>query len=420
MGFFENNNNTSSNDALFALHTGFGNAVHGVNTQFGGTAGLFEANGAGKVTRGVAATVVSPLGIAGFFANTGGGEILSLQNASGEVSSVDGKGIFHFAAGQTFPAGASGLGTITGVTAGSGLFGGGTTGNVSLSIPAAGVSNGMLANPGLSVNAGAGLTGGGPLALGGSTTVALATNTCAAGSAVTAHPFTCTAFPTFGANTFTGGQTMPFLMVSGSGNFGAGVIASNTAGLGVSGNSTNSTGVFGSSVNGYAVFANSTNSIGVFATTSSTSATLAAGVFANSAAGNAGNILLGQSNNVTKFSVDSKGDVTASGNVTASGSVTIGTGGTPILEHLSQTFTVSVPVVVPAACAPSQTVPLTGASDGDTLAMGVQNALTSGGSLTYFAWVSAANTITIRVCNPAGPKSVAITNQTIRVDIWKH
>jgi len=49
------------------------------------------------------------------------------------------------------------------------------------------VTNTMLANPSLTVTAGTGLTGGGSVALGGTTTVSLATNTCAAGSAVTAH-----------------------------------------------------------------------------------------------------------------------------------------------------------------------------------------------------------------------------------------
>jgi hypothetical protein len=41
--------------------------------------------------------------------------------------------------------------------------------------------------------------------------------------------------------------------------------------------------------------------------------------------------------------------------------------------------------------------------------------------INYFAWVSSANNITIRVCNlnPSGPKSTAVSGR-IRVDIWKH
>lgn len=41
-GYFENNHNTSGNDALTARHTGFGNAIHGINTQVSGRAGYFE------------------------------------------------------------------------------------------------------------------------------------------------------------------------------------------------------------------------------------------------------------------------------------------------------------------------------------------------------------------------------------------
>jgi len=57
--------------------------------------------------------------------------------------SFNSKGLITFASGQTFP----GAGTITGITtaAGSGLTGGGTTGTLSLKIPAGGITNAMLA-----------------------------------------------------------------------------------------------------------------------------------------------------------------------------------------------------------------------------------------------------------------------------------
>ncbi len=71
----------------------------------------------------------------------------------------------NFASGQTFP----GSGTITGVTANTGLTGGGTSGTVSL---------------------------------------ALASNACASGNALTALPFTCAAFATTGANAFTASQSI--------------------------------------------------------------------------------------------------------------------------------------------------------------------------------------------------------------------
>ncbi len=130
-GSFQINANLNTADALYAQHTGPGNAFHAVNTQNTGTAALFEATGGSQATHAMIATVGSPAGVAGTLQNKAGGEILSLQNASGEVASVDGNGIFHFASGQTFP-GAGG--TITGVTAGAGLTGGGTSGSVGLSV----------------------------------------------------------------------------------------------------------------------------------------------------------------------------------------------------------------------------------------------------------------------------------------------
>jgi hypothetical protein len=82
---------------------------------------------------------------------------LSLLFGSGTSSpaetglKITSKGLISFATGQTFPG--TGKGTITGVTAGSGLTGGGTTGNVTLTLDATKVVSG--------VTAGTDLTGGG-------------------------------------------------------------------------------------------------------------------------------------------------------------------------------------------------------------------------------------------------------------------
>jgi hypothetical protein len=88
------------------------------------------------------------------------------------------KGLFTFAAGQTFP----GAGTITGVltAVGSGLSGGGTTGTLNLKVPAAGITNAMLANSKitLSANAAGGITAPGAMTLGGTSTIGL--KACAA------------------------------------------------------------------------------------------------------------------------------------------------------------------------------------------------------------------------------------------------
>lgn len=68
-------------------------------------------------------------------------------------------------------------GDITGVTAGSGLTGGGTDGTVTLSIGTGAVTNAMLDNSSLTVGAGNGLTGGGSIALGGSGTLNIGAGT---------------------------------------------------------------------------------------------------------------------------------------------------------------------------------------------------------------------------------------------------
>ena len=113
------------------------------------------------------------------------------------------------------------------------------------------------------------------------------------------------------------------------------------------------------------------------------------------------------------------GNLTAQSSVISNGPVTIGQSGTPIIEHLSQTPTITVPPVAPNNCATLTPVTFLGASDGDTIALGIKNALTSGGNLTYFVWVSATNTISIKVCNPHGTTNSSLTGM-IRVDIWKH
>ena len=84
--------------------------------------------------------------------------------------SVNSAGLLTFGAGQTFP----GVGTITGVTAGSGLTGGGTTGSVSVGLTTACAGGQVLQWSGSAwacstpaagtitgVTAGAGLSGGG-------------------------------------------------------------------------------------------------------------------------------------------------------------------------------------------------------------------------------------------------------------------
>ena len=85
------------------------------------------------------------------------------------------------------------------------------------------------------------------------------------------------------------------------------------------------------------------------------------------------------------------------------------------------TFSPNFAALKPSTCA-VLTFTFLGASDGDTIALGVPNTMmTISGIPNYFAWVSAANTITIRACN-LDPNNTQKTpgSGAIRVDIWKH
>jgi hypothetical protein len=91
--------------------------------------------------------------------------------------SIASNGLISFASGQTFPGGSGG--SVTSVNTGAGLTGGPITTSGTISIPAAGVTNTMLANPSITVQAGSGLSGGGTVALGGTVTL---TNTASGGT----------------------------------------------------------------------------------------------------------------------------------------------------------------------------------------------------------------------------------------------
>ena len=115
------------------------------------------------------------------------------------------------------------------------------------------------------------------------------------------------------------------------------------------------------------------------------------------------------------------GNQSLTGNLSISGNLSIG-GGTAITKHLSALFNPSIAALKPTTCT-TASFTLIGASDGDTIALGVPNARMIGGSgviLNYFAWVSAPNTITIQVCNVGSSPQKTPGSGAIRVDLWKH
>lgn len=99
--------------------------------------------------------------------------------------------------------------------------------------------------------------------------------------------------------------------------------------------------------------------------------------------------------------------------------LTIG-GGTAITKHLSATSTFNIASITSNSCT-NTNVTVTGAVAGDSVAA-TPTAVASGVEtlvLSWNAYVSAADTVTIRVCNhTSGNKDPA--NQTWRVDVWQH
>jgi hypothetical protein len=126
-----------------------------------------------------------------------------------------------------------------------------------------------------------------------------------------------------------------------------------------------------------------------------------------------GNVSLGNATDTNALSVGSAGQF----QVSSTGAVTIG-GGTSIVKHLSVTGSVTFGTVVHNACV-SQSVAASGASDGDTVALGVPNVLGAVDGISWFAWASNADTVSVRACNVTG-QDVPIPAGSVRIDIWKH
>jgi hypothetical protein len=112
------------------------------------------------------------------------------------------------------------------------------------------------------------------------------------------------------------------------------------------------------------------------------------------------------------------GNVSITGNSATAGTATIGSAGTPIVQHLSSTFSATFKPIVKAGCT-SQSFTFAGVNDGDTVALGVPNERMTVADIIFSAWVSAANTITIRACAFA-LKPTGFGSGAIRVDVWQH
>jgi hypothetical protein len=126
-----------------------------------------------------------------------------------------------------------------------------------------------------------------------------------------------------------------------------------------------------------------------------------------------GNVSIGSTADTAKLAVGSSGQFQVSSN----GTVTIG-GGTPIIQHVSTIAAVSFVSLAPTTCQ-VMTIAAAGASDADSVALGIPNVLAAAGDLVLFGWVSAQDTVSIRACN-MGSTTLDNPAGNVRVDVWKH
>ena len=157
-----------------------------------------------------------------------------LYGVSGDVTetglSIAKNGILTFAPGQTFPV----AGTVTSISTGAGLTGGPITKSGTISIPALGVTNSMLADSSIKVLAGSGLSGGGTVALGGTITLTNASpssggtvTSISTGAGLTGGPISKTGTISIPALGVTNGMLADssIKVLAGSGLSGGGTVA---------------------------------------------------------------------------------------------------------------------------------------------------------------------------------------------------
>jgi hypothetical protein len=104
--------------------------------------------------------------------------------------------------------------------------------------------------------------------------------------------------------------------------------------------------------------------------------------------------------------------------VSASGAATIG-GGTAITRHVSVSAALAFPQLAPGTCS-TLTVNVPGAADGNTVALGIPNTIAGVDGLAWFGWVSAVDTVSVRLCNVTNQLVAAPLAGNVRVDVWQH
>jgi len=127
-----------------------------------------------------------------------------------------------------------------------------------------------------------------------------------------------------------------------------------------------------------------------------------------------GNFSIGNNSDMAPLAVGTA----AQFQVSSAGAVTIG-GGTPITQHISTTASLDFPGIAGNSC-DTLTVPVNGAADGDSVALGISNALGSLDGVTWFGWVSGPGVVSVRACNTARDRVPDPPPANVRVDVWQH
>lgn len=96
-----------------------------------------------------------------------------------------------------------------------------------------------------------------------------------------------------------------------------------------------------------------------------------------------------------------------------------GTSGPRITNHISATASLNYGAVAANSCS-DLTITLTGAADGNVVSLGVPTALASTAGLQFSAFVSLADTVTVRACNVTTSASADPAAATVRVSITQY
>src|ERR1700674_1249071 len=127
-----------------------------------------------------------------------------------------------------------------------------------------------------------------------------------------------------------------------------------------------------------------------------------------------GNLSIGNSSDAAPLAVGTAGQF----QVSSAGAATIG-GGTAITRHISVSTSLAFPQFSLGSCN-ALSVTATGAADGDSVALGIPNALAAVNGLTWFGWVSAPGIVSVRGCNVTNQTVAAPPATNVRVDVWQH